>query len=184
MAASHAPAAVRWTLWLERMGSLDGAVRTLDKPVRALFGTGWRGSLLRGDWLGHSAHPMLTDLAIGSWTSAGLLDLGGGRGASAAAQRLVGTGVLAAIPTAWTGWAEWSAAPPREKRVGVVHAASTGAAIAVYALSWTERRRGHHGAGVGLALTGAAIVGLGAYLGGHLNEGRKVASRHPAYRDS
>ena len=34
--------------------------------------------------------------------------------------------------------------------------------------------------GVGPALAGAAVSGAGAYLGGHLTEARKVASRHPA----
>jgi len=34
------------------------------------------------------------------------------------------------------------------------------------------------------ALAGAAVMGAGAYLGGHLSAARKVASRHPAYADA
>lgn len=136
------------------------------------------------EWLGHAVHPPLTDVALGTWTSASLLDLMGGPQSYAAAQRLVGVGLLAAGPTAWTGWSEWSAAGPRDKRVGVVHAVVNGAAIGVYAASWMARRGGRHGTGAGLALAGAALTGVAAYLGGHLTEARKVATHHPAYDDA
>ncbi len=172
---------VRWTLGLEEATALDRPVRALEPAVRALFGTGTRGSVLRGDWLGHAVHPLLTDVVIGTWSSASLLDLVGGRDADAAAQTLVGTGLLAAVPTAWTGWAEWSALAARDKRVGLVHALTNGLAIGVYAASWLARRRGRRGAGVRLALAGGAISGVAAYLGGHLTEARGVASHHPAY---
>ena len=175
------PRIVRWTLRLEETESLDRVVHALEPSVRALFGSGTRASVLRGEWLGHAVHPPLTDVALGTWTSASLLDLFGGPDSSAAAQRLVGVGLLAAGPTAWTGWSEWSAAGPRDKRVGVVHAVANGAAIGVYAASWMARRRGRHGAGAGLALAGAALTGVAAYLGGHLTEARKVATHHPAY---
>ena len=178
------PRIVRGTLRLENATVLDGPVRALEPPVRALFGTGTRASVLRGEWLGHAVHPLLTDVVLGTWTSASLLDLIGGADSSAAAQRLIGTGLLAAGPTAWTGWAEWSAAGVRDKRVGLVHAVTNGVAIGVYAASWVARRQGRHGAGVRRALAGMAVSGAGAYLGGHLTEARKVASHHRAYDDA
>jgi len=175
------PAVVRRTLWLEEQEALDGPVRAFEPWVGALFGTGPRGALLRGEWLGHAVHPLLTDVTIGFWTSAVALDLLGGPESSAAAQRLVGLGVAAAGPTAWTGWAEWSALSSRDKRVGLVHAVTNGVAIGIYAGSWLARRRGRHGTGAGLGLVGGAVAAAGAYLGGHLTEGRRVASHHPAY---
>ena len=178
------PRIVRWTLRLEEAGALDRPVHALEPAIRKVFGTGMRGSVLRGEWLGHAVHPPLTDVALGTWTSATLLDLFGGRGAAASAQRLTGIGLLAVGPTAWTGWAEWSEAGPRDKRVGLVHAVANGAAISVYAASWLARRRGRHGTGARLALAGAAVSAAGAYLGGHLVEGRKVASRHSAYDET
>jgi hypothetical protein len=178
------PRIVRWTLRLENAAALDRPVRALEPTIQAWFGTGTRASVLRGEWLGHAVHPMLTDVALGTWTSASLLDLLGGPDSSAAARRLIGTGLLAAGPTAWTGWAEWSAAGSRDKRVGLVHAVTNGVAISAYAASWFARRRGRHGTGARLALAGAAVSGAGAYLGGHLAEGRKVASRHRAYDDA
>lgn len=172
---------VRWTLWLEEATALDRPVQALEPKIRSLFGSGTRASLLRGDWLGHAVHPLLTDVVIGTWTSATLLDLFGGRDSSAAAQRLIGAGLLAAGPTAWTGWAEWSAAGSRDKRVGLVHAVTNGVAIGTYSASWIARARGRHGLGAGLALAGVTVSGAGAYLGGHLAAARKVSSRHHAF---
>ena len=73
------PRVVRWTRRLEEATALDGVVRAVEPTVQAAFGTGSRASVLRGEWLGHAVHPILTDLVIGSWTSASLLDLVGGR---------------------------------------------------------------------------------------------------------
>lgn len=181
--SSHerSPAIVGWTRRLEDADALDAPVSALEPGVRAVFGTGRRAGVLRGDWLGHAVHPSLTDLVLGTWTSATVLDLVGGRDAAPAAQRLVAAGLLAAGPTAWTGWAEWLTAGDREKRAGLVHAVTNGAAIGIYAASWAARRRGRHGSGVGLALAGAAVSGVGAYLGGHLAAARKVGSHDPAY---
>jgi hypothetical protein len=184
MDTTDTPAAVRLTRRLEETTALDGAIELLRPKVRALFGSGPRGAFLRGEWLGHAVHPPMTDLVIGTWTSATLLDLFGGRNASGAAQRLVALGLLAAGPTAWTGWAEWSELETRDRRVGLVHAVSNGAAIGMYAASWLARQRGQHGKGVRLALAGASVSGVAAYLGGHLVAARKVGSHHPEFDES
>ena len=185
MNATEPPTAiVRWTRRLEDAAALDAPVRAVEPSVRALFGTGTRASVLRGEWLGHAVHPLLTDVVIGTWTSATLLDLFGGKHSSEPAQRLIATGLLAWGPTAWTGWAEWSAAEPRNKRVGLVHAVTNGLALGVYAASWRARRRGRHGAGARLALAGAAVSGVGAYLGGHLVVARKVGTHDPAFDET
>lgn len=173
---------VSLTRRIEEAEALDRPVDALAPGVASLFGAGVRGSALRGEWLGHALHPLLTDLVVGSWLSASVLDATGGVRWSAPAQTLVGTGLLAVGPTAWTGWAEWSTAGRREQRVGVVHAATNAVAIGVYAASWVARRQGRHAAGARLALLGAGVSVAGAYLGGHLAVARKVGSRHPAFR--
>jgi hypothetical protein len=66
-------------------------------------------------------------------------------------------------------------------RVGLMHAVTNALAISLYAASWVARRRGRRGSGVGLALAGAAVSGVGGYLGSHLALGRKLGSRHVAY---
>ena len=54
--------------------------KTIGKAVRDAVPAGPVKDALSGIWLGHALHPLLTDLPIGTWTSAVLLDwLGGGR---------------------------------------------------------------------------------------------------------
>ena len=134
-AAEQPPRIIRWTLGLEDTTALDRPVKALEPLVHAVFGSGTRASVLRGEWLGHAVHPLLTDVVLGTWTSANVLDLIGGADSSSSAQKLIGAGLLAAGPTAWTGWAEWSAAGTRDKRVGLVHAVTNGVVIGVYAAS-------------------------------------------------
>lgn len=182
-AVEDPPAIVRWTLELERATALDRPVRAIAPFIKRTFASGARGEALRGDWLGHALHPVLTDVVLGTWTSATVLDLVGGRDSSTSAQRLVGTGLLVFGPTAWTGWAQWSEAAPRDQRVGLVHAVTNAVAFGAYGASWLARRKGRHGKGAALALGGMAVSGVGAYLGGHLTAVRKVATGHPAYAD-
>jgi len=178
------PATVTFARTIENARPLDPAVRLAQPLVDALLADRFRADALQGKWLGHAVHPLLVMLPIGSWTSATVLDLLGGRGSRDAAQRLVATGVLAAGPAAITGWAEWGGRlDQRDKRVGVVHAASNVAALGLFAASWKARRRGQHLRGAGLGLVGHAAVGVGGFLGGHLTEARKVSSRHPAFDD-
>lgn len=177
------PRLVHWTRALEDTTALDGAVHALEPLVDAAFATGTRGEVLRGDWLGHALHPVLTDAVLGTWTSATILDLVGGRDSRGAAQRLLGVSLLAVGPTAWSGWAEWASATDRDKRVGLVHATTNAVAIGLFASSWLARRRGDHAVGVRRSLTGAAVASVGGYLGGHLAAARKVGTRDPAYTD-
>jgi hypothetical protein len=75
-------------------------------------------------------------------------------------------------------------AGPREKRVGLVHAVTNAVAIGIYTASWAARLRGRHDTGARLALAGAAVAGVGGYLGGHLAGARHVGSHHAAYEEA
>lgn len=125
--------------------------------------------LLSGTPLGHPLHPVLVTVPIGSWTSASVLDFVGGRKGRAAAQTLVGLGLLSSLPTAAAGVSDWYDTAGEEKRVGVAHSAFNTISLGLYAASWLARRRGRHLRGVGLSLLGAGAMTAGAYLGGHLS---------------
>jgi uncharacterized membrane protein len=127
--------------------------------------------------LGHSLHPVLTDLPIGCWTSATLVDLVGGRGGRPAATRLVAIGLAGALPTAYAGFADWSTLAGADRRVGAVHALGNDVAIGLFAASLVARARGQHGRGVRLALLGNAFTAGAGYLGGHLALSRGTADR-------
>src|SRR5438552_12744066 len=75
---------------------------------------------LNGVWLGHPVHPALTDVPIGAWVTGALLDVVDAQGAADAAMTV---GVLASVPTALAGLADWADAGDEPRRVGFVHAA-------------------------------------------------------------
>jgi nitrite reductase/ring-hydroxylating ferredoxin subunit/uncharacterized membrane protein len=155
---------------LERAEALDGLVTTLGRFWDSVLPGGRARDLLHGTWLGHPLHPALTDLPIGFWTSAWLLDLTGRAETRTAAQHLTGLGVLAAVPTIVSGAADWVALgeASRPRRVGAVHAVANGTATVLYAASWLARRKGGHTKGVALGMAGAAAATAGGFLGGHL----------------
>ena len=179
------PPAVTFAKRVEDTTALDAAVRLVQPLVDTLLADRKRADALHGMWLGHAVHPLLVMVPIGSWTSATVLDLVGGVDSRAAARRLVALGVLAFPPAAITGWAEWGGTlQQRDKRVGIVHAASNIAAASLFAASWKARRRHSQLRGVALGLAGHAAVGLGGFLGGHLTEARKISSRHPEFEET
>jgi uncharacterized membrane protein len=138
-------------------------------------------SLLLGRGVGHALHPAFTDVPIGLWSSATLLDVLGGRRSRPAAELLLGAGLVAAVPTVVTGIAEWAQTKEPESRVGSLHAALNACAVVLYAASWRQRRRGHHGSGVVAGLVAMGVASGAGYLGGHLATARKVGSREAAF---
>ncbi|MBD0330974.1 MAG: Rieske (2Fe-2S) protein [Thermoleophilia bacterium] len=160
-----------------------GEVEPLDAPAKALssvagrIGPGALKDALSGTWLGHALHPFLTDLPIGTWTSATLLDLIGGEDSERAAERLIGAGLLASLPTAVTGLTEWADTETSDtsvRRVGVVHAAANVAAVALFAASLAARRRGSRARGKQLGLAAMGALTVGGHLGGHLSYAKGV----------
>ena len=174
------PPAARAAVALEHEERLDGVVRTAARATHSLRDSA-TGSALRGEWMGHALHPAVTDLPIGLFTGAVVLDLLGGHASRPAAQRLVGVGLVSSVPTAATGLAEWTRAEHRAQRVGVAHAALNTVSLGLYAGSWLARRAAHHRLGAVLALAGSGVTTAAAYLGGHLTSVRDVSSRHPAF---
>ena len=154
---------------LEAVEALDPVVDRVGEAVGRVVRRGGFKDALHGVWLGHPLHPLLTDLPIGFWTSALMLDLMGGRRSRPAADLLVGMGVASALPTAVAGVADWSELNRPERRSGLVHAVANLAATALYTLSLLARRRGSRGAGVVLAMAGATAASAGGFLGGHLS---------------
>jgi nitrite reductase/ring-hydroxylating ferredoxin subunit/uncharacterized membrane protein len=126
---------------------------------------------------------MLTDVPIGSWTSAFVLDILGGKRARPAADTLVGFGIVSALPTAAAGLSDWSDLIGQERRIGVVHALGNVTALASYSLSYLARRRGHRVRGLWWSLVGATAATAGGYLGGHLSYRRGVNVNRQAWEE-
>lgn len=156
---------LRLSTALEGEERLDVAARGLKRLTARLREEPIR-SLLSGTGVGHALHPMLVDVPIGCWSSAIALDLLGGRG-SRASRRLIGIGVLAALPAVASGLCDWSDTEEAEMRVGLVHGSLNSVATALFALSWW-RRRGRARGGWAWSLAGAVVASGAGWLGGHL----------------
>jgi nitrite reductase/ring-hydroxylating ferredoxin subunit len=157
---------------LAQVDTLDGPADFIASKVREIVPNGPVKDALSGTWLGHALHPLLTDVPIGTWTSALLLDWLGGPDSEVAADRLIALGLLAAAPTFASGWVEYADSTVGNesvKRVGIVHALSNGGGAIMMASSLAARRSGARGRGKLLALVGGAFLGLGGFLGGHLS---------------
>jgi uncharacterized membrane protein len=170
----------RAVLQLEDASLLDRAAAGLSSAVDACVPAGPRRDALRGVWLGHALHPLLTDFPLGTWMSASLLDLFGGRRSRPAATGLVGFGVLAALPTALTGLAEWRATERGARRLGVVHAAVNTTALALYTSSLVARLRHRHARAVAYGVAGGLTATVGGWFGGHLSLAHKVGTHDPS----
>ncbi len=162
--------------------SIDKVGKPVASKVAGVIGHGPVKDVLSGTWTGHPLHPVMTDLPIGFWTSSFMLDLVGGKSSAAASQRLIGLGILSAVPTAAAGLSDWSDTLGEERRIGTVHAVANVAALWLYVLSWLARRAGRRGAGVTLGLLGATAATAGGYLGGHLVYRQGVGADRNAWK--
>ena len=136
-----------------------------------------RDSPFRTDVLGHSVHPPLTDVTLGCWLGATVLDLVGGEQSRHAATVLVAAGLAAGVPTALSGTADWASLTGAERRIGAVHAVGTDLATFLFLGSLVARLRGRHVRARRLAVVGTAVVAGAGLLGGHLALVRGTANR-------
>jgi len=166
---------------IEGSAILDRPAEVVERLARAVVRPGATEDALTGAWLGHALHPLLTDIPLGTWLSASLLDVVGGRAARPAARRLIGIGILNALPTAATGLAEWLQTDRPARRVGVVHAQANTVGLLLYGASYRARRNGRHLRGVALGMAGGIAAMAGGYLGGHLSLARKAGYRDPRF---
>jgi nitrite reductase/ring-hydroxylating ferredoxin subunit/uncharacterized membrane protein len=153
---------------IEGLEGLDRIAEPLAEVVRKLIPRGPVKDALSGTWLGHQLHPLLTDIPIGSFTSATILDLVGGRRAQHAANLLAAAGVVSVVPTAAAGLADWSDISGPDRRVGVVHAVANVVGVGFYTASIVARLRGRRWSATSLGLLGMGVMTVGGYLGGHL----------------
>jgi len=174
------------TVFLERLeqdATLARLAAELSPPFDAVLGEGILGDTLRGRTVGHALHPLLVQAPLGALLSASALDLVQGERAADQSRFLMGVTCLSALPAALSGWAEWTHADDRTKRVGIAHAALNVAGVVTSVTSYLVRRRGWSPAGAVLTGLAGTAFGLGGLLGGHLSLVRKYASHDPASDD-
>ena len=157
--------------------AVDKVIEPARRAVQAVLPQPVK-DFLHGTWLGHPLHPVLAHVPVGTWLSAGLLDLI--PPLRPAATTLIGAGVAAAVPTALAGAADWSEAGTGVRRLGALHAVANGAALGLYVGSLVARGRGNGSLGRGLAYAGLGVAGSSAAVGGHMSYAQSAGVSHAA----
>ncbi len=154
------PAADRMQSLVDAAFAVTGSARTAVEAT------------LHGDWLGHPLHPALTDVPVGAWTVAAVLDavdgLGGSAKMRAAADAALTIGLIGALAAAVTGLTDWKGLRGSARRVGMVHGMLNSDVVSLLTLSLFLRRRGQRETGLKLAWLGYLLMLLSAQLGGHM----------------
>lgn len=170
---------------IEGLQQLDGAAKWLKSLVDRYVPTGSDvKDVLSGTWLGHPLHPVLTDVVVGAWTSSFILDMIPGKKTRKASDRLVDTGIVAAVPTALAGLSDWSDTWGGTRRVGLVHASANVLAVWLYLNSSLARKRGRRMRGWWLSSAGFGVVLTSSYLGGHLSFAKGVGVDQNAFEEA
>jgi nitrite reductase/ring-hydroxylating ferredoxin subunit/uncharacterized membrane protein len=177
-------AAIERQEWLEPIGE------RLQRAIAGAFRAGGRAGqavkdLLHGTWLGHPLHAVVTDVPVGAWSAALVLDAldaspsGRRRPAyGAGADAAITVGLAGAAVAVVTGLTDWQHTAGAARRTGLVHATLNSVAAALYVTSLASRRRGARPAGRTFAVLGFGAMLAGAYLGGSLVYRHRIGVTH------
>ena len=129
-------------------------------------------NFLNGTWLGEPLHVVLTDIPIGAWTAAMMLDalslIRSGREFVWAADASIAIGLAGAACSAATGVTDWSDVDPPARRRGLIHGLLNISATAMFATSLMLRKKKSRVGGRFTAALGYALMTYAAHLGGKL----------------
>jgi uncharacterized membrane protein len=154
-------------IWADPLGKVFVAIfAAIYKPIPLLK------DFLNGVWFGHPLHPAITDVPIGAYVVAVVLDFSGQRTAATAA---IGVGIVFMLLAALAGYADYIDLEGKSRRFGTVHSSLMLVALVVYLVSFVMRLGAVPSpAEVWLSVIGFLIVISSAYVGGEL-----VYNLHP-----
>jgi len=161
----------RWSRGLAGLGNgtagaVEGIYRRLGKPGKLLQ------DFLNGSWLGHSLHPVLTDVVVGGFTMLVVLDLASlvfGANFAGASLIILGISILAGLGAVVSGLTDYKdTATGDERNLATLHGWTNIVALMVYAVAFFVRLGDGLVFGQVLAIIGYLIISVGAYIGGHV----------------
>lgn len=154
----------RLSSWIA--GVVDGFYGVLGRPGKYLQ------DFLNGSWLGHSLHPVLTDVVVGGSTVAVLLEVLGWFGVSDLRTAIVWTLALtwiSAVGTIVTGLTDYKdTATGDERNVAGLHGLINIAATVAFIVAFLAYLGPGGTLGPVLLIGGYLVLSVGAYIGGHV----------------
>ena len=154
-------------LWNGIAAATDAVYRALGSPGRLLQ------DFLNGSWLGHSVHPVLTDVVVGGTTMVIFLDIlrvfFNVDGLENATTWTLGLSVLAGVATIVTGLTDFKdTGTGNERNLAGLHGVINIVAVVMFFISLLQRFGGAHDAAFSVALVAYLVISVGAYIGGHV----------------
>lgn len=139
-------------------------------------------NFLNGTWLGHPLHPILVEIPVGTWSAALIFDalapFTRSNALAAAADASIVVGIFGALGSVATGISQWQYTDGSARRKGMLHALLNTTALALYTVSWGQRRRGKRFGGFLTSALGYTIASASAYIGGDLAYGERIGMDH------
>jgi len=161
----------RWSRRLAGLGNstasaVDGIYRRLGKPGKLLQ------DFLNGSWLGHSLHPVLTDVVVGGFTMLIVLDLASlvfGANFRDPSLIILGISILAGLGAVLSGLTDYKdTATGDERNLATLHGWTNIIALLFYGVAFFVRLGDGLVLGQVLGIIGYLIISVGAYIGGHV----------------
>lgn len=170
--------------WLDPIGEALG-----NAIYRARLAGGDRATkildFLHGVWLGHPLHPAVTDVPIGTWTAAFLMDsidtVAPNTGVQRCADGSIALGICAGLGAAASGTADWHHLGGHYRRLGLAHGLLNLGALAIYTVALALRLANRRRVGRALAMMSYSLAGSAAYLGGDLVFGAGIGVNRTAW---
>jgi nitrite reductase/ring-hydroxylating ferredoxin subunit/uncharacterized membrane protein len=157
--------------WIGRLS--QGAQQLVQQAFEAAGPAGQQvADALHGTPVGHPLHPALTDIPVGAWTAALVLDLldaaRGRTDLAPGADVAIGVGLVGALAAVPTGVTDWKELDTKPLRIGLIHGVLNLSATTLYGASLLLRKNGARGLGRGAAFAAYGLVIVAGYLGGDL----------------
>lgn len=167
--------------WLEPLA--DSVQSAVAGAFEAGGETGQQvANFLHGTWMGHPLHAALTDVPLGAWTAALVMDsmeqVTGREEFGVAADTAVAIGLAGAVAAAAAGITDWHKTDGSARRLGLMHGLLNVGGTVLYGASLAARRNGNRATGQGLSTLGFVIAMGSAWLGGHLAYGERIGMDH------
>jgi len=147
-------------------GVVDGFYRLLGRPGKYLQ------DFLNGSWLGHSLHPVLTDVVVGGSTVAVLLEVLGWFGVDGLRTAIVWTVALtwiSALGTIVTGLTDYKdTATGDERNVAGLHGLINIVATIAFIVAFLAYLGPSGTLGPVLLIGAYLVLSVGAFIGGHV----------------